>query len=61
MMHLILSLLLYITSAKIGKRRRRRKEKEKEKEKKKKQIGMNHTREGIGRCRQPAGQVEGEQ
>jgi hypothetical protein len=29
--------------------------------KKKKQIGMNHTREGIGGSRQPAGQVEGEQ
>jgi hypothetical protein len=29
--------------------------------KKKKQIGVNHTREGIGCSRQPAGQVEGEQ
>jgi hypothetical protein len=28
---------------------------------KKKQIGINHTREGISRGRQPAGQVEGEQ
>jgi hypothetical protein len=30
-------------------------------EKKKKQIGINHTRKGIGRGRQPAGQVEGEE
>jgi hypothetical protein len=29
--------------------------------KKKKQIGINHTRQGIGRGHQPAGQVEGEQ
>jgi hypothetical protein len=28
---------------------------------KKKQIGIDHTREGIGHCRQPSGQVEGEQ
>jgi hypothetical protein len=28
---------------------------------KKKQIGINHTREGIGRGRQPAGQVNGGQ
>jgi hypothetical protein len=28
---------------------------------KKKQIGINHTREGIGHGRQPSGQVEGEQ
>jgi hypothetical protein len=31
------------------------------KKKKKKQIGINHTQEGIGHGRQPAGQVEGEQ
>jgi hypothetical protein len=30
------------------------------KKKKKKQIGINHTREGIGRVHQPAGQVKGE-
>jgi hypothetical protein len=28
---------------------------------KKKVIGVNHTQEGIGHGRQPAGQVEGEQ
>jgi hypothetical protein len=28
---------------------------------KKKQLGINHTQEGIGNSRQPAGQVEGQQ
>jgi hypothetical protein len=32
----------------------------KKKKEKKKQIGIQHTREGIGRGRQPAGQVESE-
>jgi hypothetical protein len=33
----------------------------KQKKKQKKQIGIYHTREGIGRGRQPAWQDEGEQ
>jgi hypothetical protein len=32
--------------------------KKKKEKKKKKQIGFNHTQEGIGHSRQPAGQVE---
>jgi hypothetical protein len=28
---------------------------------KKKQIGINHTQEGVGHGRQPAGHVDGEQ
>jgi hypothetical protein len=36
-------------------------QKKKRKKKKKKQIGINHTQEGDGCGRQPAGQVEGKQ